>query len=93
MHILRNGIKADFVERGVFMGVSVMVIALALMAEGVTERDPNLFDTFEGMPAPVEWDEDLCGRPSLRDWADRKLSDVSSNWVNAPQKEVSKAMA
>ncbi|PZO38295.1 MAG: macrocin O-methyltransferase [Pseudanabaena frigida] len=92
-YVLQNNIKGDFVECGVYKGGSMMAIALALIAEDVRDRELYLFDTFEGMPAPDERDIDLLGKSAMEEFSKRKISDVSSTWVNASVEEVKQAMA
>jgi O-methyltransferase len=92
-YILQNDIKGELVECGVYKGGSMMAIALSLMAEGVKDRDLYLFDTFEGMPAPEERDIDLWGKPALETFSQKKISDVSSTWVNSSLENVEKAIA
>lgn len=92
-YVVRNGIDGNFVECGVFKGGSMMVMALVLMGEGVTDRDLYLFDTFEGMPEPSEKDVDLTGKPAIEEFSQKKISGESSTWVNAPIDDVRQAMA
>lgn len=92
-YIVRNDIKGELLECGVYKGGSMMTIALALMAEGVTDRELSLFDTFEGMPAPDERDIDLLGKPALEEFSKRKISEMSSTWMNASMEQVRQAMA
>lgn len=92
-YIVRNGIVGGFLECGVYKGGSMMTVALALMAEGVTDRDLYLFDTFEGMPVPGERDVDIWGVPAMEEFAKRKITDTSSTWVNASLEQVRHAMA
>jgi hypothetical protein len=91
-YILLNDIKGAMLECGVFMGGSMMTIALTLMTEGVTDRELYLFDTFEGMPAPGEKDIDHKGIPAFEEFSQKKISDVSSTWVNASLESVKQAM-
>jgi hypothetical protein len=92
-YIVRNQIAGAFVECGVFKGGSMMAVALALMAEGVTDRDLYLFDTFAGMPAPDARDVDLRGRPASDAFARHRISDVSSSWMHCSRENVAAAMA
>lgn len=92
-YVLQNDIKGALLECGVYKGGSMMAIALTLIAESVTDKDLYLFDTFEGMPAPTERDIDLCGKPASEDFSKRKISNVSSTWVNASLENVKQAMA
>lgn len=92
-HILRNDIPGTFLECGVYRGGSMMAVALALLAAGVDDRMLYLFDTYEGMPAPDEVDVDFMGRPAADEFRNRRISDVSSTWVNASLGSVKHAMS
>ena len=92
-YILKNDIKGDFVECGVYKGGSMMAVALTLLTEGINNRDLYLFDTFEGMPAPGKEDIDLWGRPASEVFHKKRISDVSSTWMNSSLAEVKQAMA
>lgn len=61
-HAIDAGIPGAFVECGVWKGGSSMLIALALLARGVRNRDLVLIDTFDGMTAAAEQDVDHRGR-------------------------------
>lgn len=60
--VVDNGVPGVLVECGVWRGGSSMLMALALMARGVANRDIYLFDTFEGMTAAGPADEDYAGQ-------------------------------
>ncbi|RPH51033.1 MAG: macrocin O-methyltransferase [Desulfobacteraceae bacterium] len=91
-YILRNDIKGDFLECGVYKGGSMMTIALTLMAEGVRDRELYFFDTFEAIPAPDERDIDLWGTPALERFPKDKNSDVNSICDTASLASVKQAM-
>lgn len=55
-HVVRYRVPGDFVECGVWKGGSSMAAALRLMQLGDVGRDLYLFDTFEGMTEPTEFD-------------------------------------
>jgi O-methyltransferase len=61
-YVVRNKIRGDFVECGVWRGGSVMTMALTLMAEGVSDRRLLIYDTFSGMSDPTEADVDFTGQ-------------------------------
>ena len=63
-HVLDAKIVGAFVECGVWRGGSSMLIALTLLARGVSNRTIWLFDTFEGMTDPNEADRDYAGTPA-----------------------------
>jgi len=55
-YIVENGIKGSFVECGVYKGGSAIAIARTLASMGVTDRLIWLFDTYEGMTSPSNFD-------------------------------------
>ena len=81
-YILRNDIKGDFLECGVYKAGSMMTIALTLMTEGVRDRELYLFDTFEGMSKPTESDVNVIGKVALNyEEEERKETYASLNEV------------
>lgn len=69
---IRNGIPGDFVECGVYAGAQCAAMALAIMqAEDFdpyhlarSPRRVHLFDSFEGVPAAGEHDNDFRVHPA-----------------------------
>jgi hypothetical protein len=61
-YIIKNDIRGDFVECGVWKGGSVMTIAKILLKHGISDRKIWLYDTFEGMTEPEEIDRDMNGK-------------------------------
>jgi len=55
-YVSARGLGGDFVECGVWRGGSSMAAALSFLALGDTGRTMWLFDTFEGMTAPLDVD-------------------------------------
>lgn len=70
IYVVNNDIPGDFVECGTWRGGSVMAIALTLKHLGCTSRKIYIYDTFEGMTIPSEYDVDLLGRPAINDYQD-----------------------
>jgi O-methyltransferase len=66
-HLERHQVAGAFVECGVWRGGSMMAAALAL--HGGTDRELFLFDTYEGMPAPGEFDIDHTGVSAAEQFA------------------------
>ncbi len=60
-HIVWNGILGDVVECGVWRGGSAMIALHALKKFGDTSRRVFLYDTYEGMSEPCEFDADSKG--------------------------------
>lgn len=60
-YVQDNHIDGDIVECGVWKGGSMMAVAETLSMTGDMCRNLYLFDTFEGMPPPIENDVDITG--------------------------------
>ncbi|UDM00278.1 TylF/MycF/NovP-related O-methyltransferase [Streptomyces longhuiensis] len=96
-HIVKHDIPGDIVECGVWRGGSMQACAKALLAQGDTERDLYLFDTYEGMTPPTEQDlrrdgksaeELLAAQGKDRPiWAVATLDDVKSGFRYVPYPE------
>ena len=67
-YVVRRQIPGAFVECGVWRGGSVLAMILTLQELGVQDRDIYLFDTFEGMTAPTEYDTSPFDPPALQSW-------------------------
>lgn len=60
-HVVQNGISGAIAECGVWKGGSMMAVAKTLIDEGETTRDLYLYDTFDGMSEPTEFDKSYDG--------------------------------
>ncbi|MEY8120390.1 TylF/MycF/NovP-related O-methyltransferase [Falsihalocynthiibacter sp. BN13B15] len=76
-YVVDNNIQGGFVECGVWRGGSSMIIALALLDRGVSNRAIHLFDTFEGMTPPTDDDRDPSGRAAAEIMADETLDGLT----------------
>ena len=88
-YIEANGIPGDLVECGVWKGGSTYLMARALRESESIDRDIWLYDTFEGMPPPTEFDVRQGGKSAeqlLSEQADQK--EDSLVWAISPQSEV-----
>lgn len=99
-YVIKNKIKGDFVECGVWRGGNSMVIAKTLVDLNEVNRDIYLFDTFEGMTPPTSMDLDNSGRTAQSQldiaekregnniWCIANINDVRSNLFSTgyPQK-------
>jgi hypothetical protein len=92
-YIIRNEIDGAFMECGVYMGGSMMAVAMTLLKLQVNNRELYLFDTFEGMPKPETVDVNFQGRPALDYFLTQRIDDESSRWANAPLEVVREAMS
>jgi len=78
-HLVRRGTEGAFVECGVWRGGSVLAMILTLQQLGAQDRDIYLFDTFEGMTEPTEYDTSPFHAPALADWNAARRTD-SKPW-------------
>ena len=87
-HIIKCDVPGDFVECGVFMGGSCIVIAQTLRHLRVEDRAIWMFDTFEGVPEPNETEIDGEGN-NLRKWY---LETQQKGWCYSSKHTVSNNM-
>lgn len=93
-HIARRGIVGDVVECGVWRGGSAMLAAATLAAEGVRDRGVWLFDTYDGMSEPSEFDIDRTTGLRVADhWDQIKAMRGSAIVADASLDEVRANMA
>lgn len=103
-YLVRNGIKGDIVECGVWKGGSCMLMALSLLHFGIVDKTIRLYDTFSGMTEPTKedvitwnnrsvlekWEEDKNGiKENFTSWA-VGIDEVKSNMkkIKYPEKLV-----
>lgn len=87
--LVQRGVAGAFVECGVWRGGSMMVVAKTLLANGVSDRELVLFDTFEGMTPPSARDRDALGRSAEDVLASHpKVTDRESMWCIASEVDV-----
>src|SRR6266487_345074 len=60
-YLERTNVPGDIVECGVWKGGSMMAVAETLRYLNNTSRALYLYDTFEGMPPPGEYDKTYYG--------------------------------
>lgn len=88
-YVIDNRVPGDFVECGVWRGGSVMMIALALLRLGCSDRMLWLYDTFDGMPQPSEEDiQEMSGRPACEILAEREKTFDDPFWGLAPRSKI-----
>ena len=88
-YIIKNKIAGDIVECGVWKGGSIMAIAKTLLTLKSYDKELYLFDTFEGMPKPKEFDvASYDNRMAIKQFEDLKINDNSSNWSKIELDEV-----
>ena len=93
-YIIKNKIKGDFVECGVWKGGSCMLMAQTLVNEGEKERKIWMYDTFDGMTEPTDDDCEIETNVSNSDLLKNtpKNTDKFNIWAYAPLEMVKKNM-
>lgn len=71
-YCIRADISGSFAECGVWRGGSVLAMICTLQELGVDDRDIYLYDTFEGMTEPTEYDRSVLDGPALLTWREAK---------------------
>jgi O-methyltransferase len=85
-YTVRNRIKGDIVECGVWKGGSIMAAMIALVKLGDRKRRIWLYDTFEGMTAPQRLDLSVRGECAEEIYAQHQQT--GSRWCEAALEEV-----
>ncbi len=89
-YVLDRNIPGDILECGVWRGGSALLAALILKMRNVKDRKLYLYDTFQGMPAPTEFDVDKYGRTGL-EMMEKYGDDIG--WCYASLEDVQKAFS
>ncbi len=63
-------VEGAFVECGVWRGGSVLAMLMTLQDLGNDSRDIYLYDTFEGMTEPTNYDTSDLAPPALQTWSE-----------------------
>jgi hypothetical protein len=92
-YVAARGLEGDFVECGVWRGGSSMAAALTFRSVGDIERTMWLFDTFEGMTAPVDADFTLVSRDDAATKFEATKTEGGSDWCYASLEEVQANLA
>ncbi len=90
-YILHNNIPGSIVECGVWKGGSMMAVAKTLNLNQ-SERDLFLYDTYQGMPIPGEFDVSKNNTNAMDIFQKNKINDNSSNWINLSLEECKQNM-
>jgi O-methyltransferase len=83
--ILIRDTPGDFVECGVFAGAQVAAMAKACMDLNGMDRRIHLFDSFQGVPAPGPYDNDIRAAGGI--WLSPPVSACSLDDVKANMQE------
>lgn len=93
-HAVENGIDGDFVECGVWRGGN-SILAAGEFKQRNSDKAIYLFDTFEGMTAPTEFDQTAASnvpaeekfretqRGENSDWCYSAIDEVKNNFAKA----------
>ena len=93
-YIIKTDIPGDFVECGVWRGGSTMLIAFTLTELNVTNRKIYLYDTFEGMTQPIEYDYRVSNKKNrATDKWKKEQKKEYNKWCYASLSEVKNNMA
>ncbi len=88
-YIVQHGIQGDVVECGVWKGGSMMVVAQTLQELGIRDVNLHLFDTFEGMPEPTQFDVTLDGKSAAAMLTESKSAkEADGVWAYSALEEV-----
>ena len=87
-YILKNNISGDYVECGVWKGGSSMMIALTLLKYNITDRKIYLYDTYEGMSEPIDYDINHKNGLAKNKYAKTKNKKSGSDWCRSEINEV-----
>jgi O-methyltransferase len=88
-YIINHQVPGDIVECGVWKGGSMMIVAKTLMNLKNQEKEIYLFDTFEGMTKPNEFDIPASGAFDVSElYKKYRINDNSSDWCRAELDEV-----
>jgi hypothetical protein len=92
-YVVNHGIPGSFVECGVWKGGSSMMIANTLIEMGASDREIYLYDTFEGMTEPTEFDTKVedDGFSVVGHWNENQ-KDEHNEWCYASLSEVKQNM-
>ncbi len=93
-YIINKNIPGNFIECGVARGGQIMAMLMTLN-DLKAERDVYLYDTFEGIPEPEEWEVKSLSKKKIKPKAIDKFnllkrSDGTSGWVRHEIYEVKK---
>jgi hypothetical protein len=83
-YLIENQIEGDIVECGVWRGGSMFAAIRTLQLYGASERTCHLFDTFEGMTPPTEYDVEFEGATARDLLSSSSRDDADSVWCYAP---------
>jgi O-methyltransferase len=80
--VIRNDVRGDLIETGVWRGGATIFMRAVLKAHGVTDRDVWAADSFEGLPLPStdQYPDDSGDPHHTYDYLKVSLEDVKRNF-------------
>ncbi len=87
-YVLDNKIEGDFVECGVWRGGSAMMIAFILKSRNELNRKIYLYDTYEGMSEPTDFDKSIDGQTAKNLLLKSKNKEKDIIWCLASLEDV-----
>ena len=92
-YVVNNKIPGSIVECGVWRGGSMMAIEKTLLDLNQSDRELYLFDTYEGMTKPTNFDRNSSNnQKAIEDFKKVQTDNNSSDWVMASIEDVEKAV-
>lgn len=92
-YIVANDIKGSFVECGVYKGGTAIAISRTLASMGVKDREIWLFDTYQGMTNPTEFDSHSGSQTLAAELLSATpIGDGENIWASASLKSVQEAV-
>ena len=88
-----NQVEGAFVECGVWKGGSSMAMLKTLQSYQLEDRELYLYDTFDGMSEPTEYDVSCHGEDAREVLAEQDKNNSKSYWCYSPLDEVKKNIA
>ena len=92
-YLNKNKINGDIVECGVWKGGSSMMAAMTLSHFDDTGRFVYMYDTYEGMSKPGEFDKNLSHKDASQEYQETLMDDGISGWCYSAFDEVKTNMA
>jgi len=92
-YLVENDIAGDIVEAGVWKGGSAMAALLRLVSHDATDREIWLYDTYEGMPPPTQYDVSDTEGDAADLFEAERTGLVSTDWNAAGLAEVKRNIA
>lgn len=89
-YIIRNNIRGDFVECGLWRGGSAMIMAFVLQKHKVINKKIYLYDTFSGMSQPSIYDQDIQGSNAAELWGQLGTKNETIPWCYCSLDDVKK---